>query len=405
MPGLLSRLTARLTALLPAALLSLTGCGLGDYLPRGPSLKPSALERWLDQPVEAPAYTGEAAFPLPVPPLQIFALHYTDDIVIETDNPAWSMHEYARVVFNGQSYWIAKDSDRDGVQTVTAGLPDLEAWLPEIPVPRHYGEVAVEDRSQGGRVDVTLRYPSPLGEQVEVSFAADRSERLEPKRSGSTFNHSQQVASVVLDIPHRQLSKVEASVSYDGQPAKVRRVLGLIPVAALLDQTQAGFATASMKLEPSGGGLRVRRPIPGESWPTRGDVTWAWQGDAGGMDGTLSYEGAGSAFRFVFEGGGLAGAEAGPPGEAPSVRLLLGQPLPDLRRPFEGELTRPFALSLNDDQLQGHGWIRCWWEGSEVVVRMEPEAPSWFVERPMETRLRFTDAGAALLRTRRIEPG
>ena len=35
-----------------------------------------------------------------------------------------------------RSLWIAKDSDAYGVQTVTADLDDLRAWLPEVPAPR-----------------------------------------------------------------------------------------------------------------------------------------------------------------------------------------------------------------------------------------------------------------------------
>jgi len=389
----------------------LSGCGLVDYVPYGPSLKPAAARRWLDQDVAPVQYTGETRVEpysgAPLPPFQIFALRYVDDIVIETQSPRWSMHEYARIEVDGRELWIAKDSDNEGVQTVTADLPDLERWLPEIPVPRRSGAVAVEDRSEGDRIDVTLRYPTPEGEDAVVRFSADRSAKIEKKRSGSTFDHSAQVASVVLDIPHRQLSGVEAEVSYDGEPSRVRRMLGLVPIAALLDQTQAGFAAASMKLRPDGDGLAVTRPIPGEAWSTRSDELWRWDGDDDGMTGALRFSHEASAWRYTFEDGGLSGITAGAPtpdgevAEPPLVQIQLSAPLPDLRRPFEGEVVRAFVVRMGDE-IHGHGQIHCLWEGGEVVARLQPAAPRWFAARPLETRLHFTADGAVLLRSRRV---
>ncbi len=374
------------------------GCGLSDYLPRGPSLSPAAGARWLDQGLEPVHYTGPARAPLPLPPFQVFSLHYVDDIVIETTSPRWSMHEYARVEVGDRELWIAKDSDRDGLQTVTADLDDIASWLPEIPVPRVSGPVEVSDRSSGDRVDITVRYRTPAGEDAEVHFAADRSSRLEKKRSGSTFNHSQQAAAVVLDIPHRQLSGVDASVRYDGEPARIRRLLGLVPVAALLDQTQAGFAIASMQLSPRDGGYAVRRPIPGEVWNTRSEELWTWEGE--GDSGSLRYADRASAWGYTFVDGELSAIEAGPP-EAPTLSIVLSAPLPDLRRPFEGEISRAFALNLGGE-VRGHGWIRCRREGEVAVARLEPEAPRWFAERPLETRIWTTAEGDVLLRTRRV---
>lgn len=385
--------------LISGGVVALTGgCGLADYVPRGPSLSPAASARWLEQAADPVAYTGPARAPLPLPPFQVFALRYADDIVVETTSPRWSMHEYARVEVGDRELWIAKDSDQHGVQTVTADLEDIASWLPEIPVPRVAGPVEVSDRSSGDRIDVTVRYRTPAGEDAEVSFSAARSARVEKKRNGSTFDHSQQAVSAVLDIPHRQLSGVRASVSYDGEPARVRRVLGLAPVAALLDQTQAGFAAASMKLTPREGGYAVRRPIPGEAWSTRSEELWTWEGE--GDTGALAYAHRASAWSYRFEGGELAGIQAGPP-EDPALTVALSAPLPDLRRPFEGEVSRAFTLSLGGE-VHGHGWIHCRWEGGAAVARLEPVAPRWFAQRPLETRVQVTDAGEVLLRTRRV---
>ncbi len=382
----------------------LPGCGLRDYVPQGPVLSERAFERWMDGLADPPRYTGEPRLEGPVIPFQLFALRYAEDIVIETVHPHWTMHEYARIEAGGREVWIAKDSDGDGVQTVTADLEGLRSWLPEVPVPRHRSQVEVDDRSSDERLDVTLRYRNPIGEQVEVAFSAARGGRLERKRNGSTFNHSQQVASVVLDIPRKQLGGTCAEVSFDGRPARIRRVLGLVPVKALLEQTQAGFAAASMELEPAeGGGLNVVRPIPGTPWATASRERWTCtELPHGGQ--FLDYQDEVALRRYAFEDGGLISAgiyELG--ADEPFVVLHLSQALPDLTRPFEGEECRRFALQLNG-QLSGRGTLVARWEGAdEVLVSIRPEAPAWFASRPMESRIRYRDDGRVELVSARVE--
>lgn len=142
---------------LPSFLLRL-GIGAGHYLPGGPVLRGSGVDAWLARaraPFEQPA---EGGLPFPVPPFQLFALHYLEDIVIETKNPRWQMHEYARVAVGGREVWLAKDSDPAGVQTISVDLEEPGAWLPEIPVPRrrdrhHHHDVDLPGRRPGPRLD------------------------------------------------------------------------------------------------------------------------------------------------------------------------------------------------------------------------------------------------------------
>jgi len=328
-----------------AALFSV-GCGVKDYVATGPTLSEKERALWLDRPALNVPYTGEVLFPIPPPPFQLFALHYSEDIVIETRHPAWAMHEYARVEVDGRSLWIAKDSDVNGVQTVTADLDDLRSWLPEVPAPRREGPVEVVDRSDDAAVDVDIRYTNPAGEEVAVSFRARRPEKVQKKRNGSTFNHSNQIASVVLDIPRRQLSGAKASVTYNGEPARLRRLFGLVPIVALLDQTQAGFAAASMQLTADAGTLSVTRPAPGDTWATRDRASWDWDP----VSGYLRAQGLATTttWRFQETGDvslGLIEVWVEQGGEE-LTRLALSSPLPDLRRPFDGDHERRFTIEV-----------------------------------------------------------
>ncbi len=372
-----------------SVLLLLLACSVRDYLPQGPSLSEAGAADWLSGAQAPVVYTGPPAVDYPVLPVQLFGVHYLEDIVIETRHPDWSMHEYARLRLDGQERWIAKDSDPDGVQTVTADMPDIETWLPEIPIPRVAGPVQeVDDASTDSQIDVTFRYTNPAGEQVEVHFSAPRPLSLEDKRSSSTFNHSQQIVSAVLDVPRRQLSDVEAEVSFDGEPVAIRRVLGLVPVAALLDQYQGGFAVTSMRMTAdASGALSVERPIPGQDWPTRGQESWRVDGEEGDL--TLLHVSAGTTWRYRFVEGGLREASvADADGEL--VRLELSAALPDLRRPFTGAVDRNFVLYING-QRSGHGVFTATCDGTSAHLAVQPVAPRWFAERPMTTAIHFDD--------------
>lgn len=379
-------------------LLLLSACALRDYVALGPTLGDGAFHRWMGGEAAPVSYTGPARVPFPVVPFQVFGLHYAEDIVLETDHPVYRMHEYARVeVEEAGSFWLAKDSDGAGVQTVTADLPGLETWMPEIPVPRRQGAVAVEDRSTASHLDLTLRYVNPLGEQVQVDFRAPRDLHRAGKRNGSTFNHSQQAVSAVLDIPRKQLGRTRARVTFDGREARVRRVLGLVPVKALLDQTQVGFAVTSMALAPrEDGDLAVTRPVPGVPWPTRGEEVWRVERRPHG-ETRLSWGDPLGVRTWVFSDGGLVSATISAPGASePFFVVHLDQPLPDLSRPFEGPVKRRFALQVNG-QIHGHGTLSAAWDGPDQVrVDLIPLEPPWFAERPLQTRVRYEGEGATV---------
>ncbi len=368
----------------------LSACaGLRNYVPAGPPLSSTAREAWLASSAE-PVGQGPTEA-VPVPPLQLFAVHYDADIVIEPVHDTWQMHELARVVVGDEALWMAKDSDHDGVQTVTAELDDLETWLPEVPVPRRTGPVQVTEHSASSPLDIALAWPTREGQQAAVTFRATQSPRDEKKRNTSTFNHSRQAASVLLDVRRKRLGGVQATVGYDDAPHPIRRVLGLVPVKALLVQTQGGVAAASFAARREDDGLTLERPFPGEPWPTRGSEAWSWDGTGG--TGVLTHTAFGTTHTLRFVEGGLASARVDVDGlSAAGFELELSAPLPDVTRPFSGPVVRHFAARVNG-QPHGHGVVAVRADGEAVVVDLTPHAPWWFADRPVQSVITPTPQG------------
>jgi len=384
---------------LPSWLLRL-GLEAGHYVPGGPVLQGDGIDRWLAEaraPFSQPVRGGS---PIPAPPFQLFALHYLEDIVVETKHPRWQMHEYARVALGDREVWLAKDSDNDGVQTISVDLEEPGAWLPEIPVPRRREPVQVDDRSDARHLDVSIRYRNPAGERVEVDFRAPRPPRATPLRNGSTFEHSQAVLAAVLDIPAQQLTGVRCSVRFDGRERRLDRAFGLLPIKVLLRQTQAGFVEASMRLSPEDGAVAVQRPIPGTRWGTRGSETWSLVRTRADEQVTTADNGI-TTTTSTWRDGGLAHAWiAETTGGRDLVELRLSAPLPDLSRPFDGLVVRRFALMMSTG-AHGAGEVRCRRQGDEALVDVVPQAPFWFARRPLRTRVRLV-RGSVDVRSERI---
>ena len=377
---------------------ALLGCGLGNYIPRGPSLSSKDRIAWLEKEQAPVAYTGKRRVSFPILPFQVFALHYEEDIVVETNHPEWSMHEFARVFIGGREAWLAKDSDAHGVQTVTADLTDIEQWFPEVPVPRNVSAMDVEERSTPTELNIRLAYTNPLGEHTVLEFRGPRPPEKASRRNGSTFNHSQQTVAAVLDIPARQLDHIGASVSYNGKPARIRRVLGLVPVKALLEQTQAGFAIASMRFtQGPGNEVLLNRPIPGKGWPTTAREIWI------PADRGLQYRNRTSFWNYAFKDGGVSSVtvhQAGKP--QPLLKVLFSAPLPDFSRPFSGPVTRHFVMEING-RTHGHGKMSAHSIRDGALLHIQPVAPAWFAARPMQTRIRYVDQRTVDVTTQRVD--
>lgn len=364
--------------------------GVRDYLPQKEALDEGGVRRHLAG-TNASVDQAGTAEDVPVPPLQFFAVHYPVDLVVETRHPHWSMHEYAEVEVGGRTVWIAKDSGPDGVQTVSADLPDLQSWLAEVPVPRRRAPVKVKEAMlSNGEREWTLSYDNPAGVHTTVRVRGTPRQKLELRRNSSTFDHSGQAVSALLDLRRRQ-TRLDASVRYGSDAAKLRRVLGLVPVKGLLEQLQAGLAAASMGVRAQGSSLQVERPFPGQAWPTRSKEQWSWDGEAG--TGWLQYQAHGTAHSLRFESGGLAEARLRVDGVAePAMEFRMSAPLPDVTRPFAGPVHRNFVLWVGG-QAQGYGELSATWQQNACRVMVKPKSPRWFAQRPVQSRVMATDSG------------
>jgi hypothetical protein len=385
----------------------LSACAaLHRLLPQGPALSRRDLQAFEGAPPPSGVrYTGEAVVPYPVLPVQLWGVHYAIDIVLVSDHPDWTMHEYARIDLPDRSLWMLKDADVNGDQSVVAELPDIETWLPEIPVPRVAAEVLVEDRSDAARVDVAIEGQTPTGEPMRLAFQGARPQRPPGKRNGSTMEHSRQAVAAVLDLAGQRHGG-RAELLIGGQPRRIERLFGFYAMSFVLDQVQAGFAVASFAQRPAAGGFELERPAPGVDWPTRGHEAWSDDGQCLQRHDpavTLVYEMPLSTDAEGLELRELRGGSVHQVGhDTPLLELRLDRALPDLRRPFEGSATSRFSLDVHGQAGHGTGTITCWWGDDGPVVEMRPSAPWWLAERPMQTLVRFTEDGESVVSISRI---
>ncbi len=378
-------------------LLLLVGCGLKHLLP-GPPVVTGADRADYDafQPSGAQYSDAAPSGPL-VLPVQAWGLRYALDVVLETTHPDWIMHEYARIDLPAtdagpaRGLWIAKDADTAFVQTITSDVPDIRSWLPEIPVPRHPGNLVVTDASAGDAVDLRFQYENPHGDAVDVHYAGPLPTKPSKPRNGNTMGHSQASLAALLDI-HLYQPGGDASVSIGGEVQHIRKLFGLYPMKFLLAQTQGGFAIADFVEHdpaPTGQGFSLTRPGGAGDWPTQGEERWT---DA--PDGWVEREGPVTTLRYRFVGGELDRVEVEQAGiDFPVVRAVFQPALPDLRRRFTGEVHSRFVVDIAGQEGHGIGTTTARWEGDEAVLDLVPVEPSWFADRPMQTRVQATAAG------------
>lgn len=378
-------------------LLLLAGCGLKHILPGPPVVTGADRAAYDEFQSSGVQYTDTPPTGPLVLPVQAWGLRYALDVVLETTHPDWIMHEYARVDLPAtdgspaRSLWIAKDADTAFVQTITSDVPDIRAWLPEIPVPRHPGSLVVTDASVGDSADLRFQYENPHGDAVDVHYAGPLPTKPSAPRNGNTMGHSQASLAALLDI-HLYQPGGDASVTIGGEPQRIRKLFGLYPMKFLLAQTQGGFAIADFvehDAAATGQGFSVTRPGGADAWPTEGEERWT---DA--PDGWVERVGPVTTLRYRFVGGELERVEVEQAGlEFPVVRAVFQPALPDLRRAFSGEARSRFVVDVAGQEGHGTGTTVARWEGDEAVLDMIPDAPSWFADRPMQTRVTSTGAG------------
>jgi len=377
----------------------LTACGLKPLLPSSAVVNRTTLATFqLPEPSTA-AYTGSPLVTFPVLPLQVFGLQYAVDVVYVTTHPDWNMHEYARLDVPGESVWIAKDSDQQGRQTIVANRPNLHTWMPEIPAPRIEAPIALTDKSNGRNIDIELAYTNPQGEAVHMTAAGRMPTRPPSKRNGSTMGHSRDVVAAVLDL-ERFGSRIDGSMTFDDQATRFKKILGIVPFRFLLKQTQAGLVVTNFRQSDSENGFTLTRPSPTEpDWPTAASEDWTTS------ENEAHYDNGVNRFHYRFVDGELSSIQVFQHGvEHPTLALQIQPALPDLRRPFEGQIRSQFVMDVNGQRGHGTGTITATWVDPHTVrVAVIPTEPWWLADRPMESIIRFTGDGDVDVRTRRVD--
>lgn len=369
--------------------LLLTGL-LPNLLPAPPALDPAERAAFDTIAPSGAVYTGPAREPYAVIPIQVWGLRYALDVVIESQHPDWIMHEYARIDLPGGPLWIAKDASPDFVQTITAPVDDIETWLPEVPVPRVHGPVDVVDRSVGDTADLHLAYTNPKGDAVDLSYVGGMPTKPASKRNGNTMGHSQQSLAALLDLHlFRPGGKVHLSIG--GREWPMRRLFGLYPMKFLLAQTQGGIAIADYRQTAGAapGSFQLRRPGEDIPWPTHAEEVWTES------DGWARRPGPVVSLSYHFQDGELDRAQAWQVGvSAPVTNLTFTPALPDVRRPFVGEIVSRFAADIAGQAGHGTGTVHTRWVDADTVrLEIRPTAPPWFASRPIDVTIRHEADG------------
>ena len=382
----------RLIAVLPAlVVVGLAGCALQRMLPEGPVVDRQTRQRlWDDEAPSGVDYTGEADGETPLLPFLVFGLSYDLDIVLVSKHPSWEMHEYARLQTPDGPVWLAKDTrSSNGNQLLVADIPEIETWLPEIPLERKSAPVRVEDRSTSRRLDLDIAYENFDGERVEVHYEGPRPETELAKRNGSTMGHSRDQVLAVLDLPRRDFGDW-ALMRFDGKHVALKRALGLVPMNLALTQTQGGIPEAEFEQLPTpdnvdaaeAGSFRTRHHMPGGSVTDR---RWSVERTDGHV--VVEQRSALRTLRFRFlesDGGALELLEASViawNAETPRFHVEFSPALPDLRRPFDGEFESRFVMDVAGQKNHATGRVTARSADGETTLEIRASKPWWAADR------------------------
>lgn len=352
-----------------------------ELRPTGPVLSAGAASTFVGSAPDV-HYTGPPRSPVPILPVMPWGAHYELDLVVRTRHPDWNMHELSQVATPDGLVWLAKDAPEPSLsQSVVVDRADIEAWLPELPVPKAHGPVLVDDRSSDRRLDLTVGWTNADGVPMEVDYRGPRPTLRTLRRNGSTMGHSPQLLAT-LDLPRRNLAS-RAEVRYDGEVVPLRRIRGLVPFALALTQTQGGLAGGTWTTRPLVGGGQ-QTVFLGEGRPVAVD----WRPVDGGLEARDELR----TLRAIYgpDGRELQRLEVWDWQRKDPLVVVRFQPaLPDLTRPFEGEVRGDFVIDTNGQAAHAVGAWTARSEEDEATLALTPLEPWWVVDRPMRTRIDF----------------
>ena len=375
------------------------GCGgLRDYIPQDAVLSPAARAAFHSD-LPDPTASGKSTNTVPVLPFTVFGVKYKHDIVLQTEDPSLNMLELillevpSHLSKSGET-WLVKSSDIYGEQQLYGYHSELRKWMPEINVARHSNaSLSVTSWPEANRRKVELSFRAADGRKVEATVDAPLNAKPAKRRNSSTFNHSKTIASALLDVSKKS-SRVSAELRFNGIEQRFKKVLGIVPVKVLLEQTQGGVTSASMRVEENpAGGVLIQRPLPETTWAVPGKQSCQIE------EQWLVCKEQLSKVSYRFFQGGLVEAKVHNWRGERMFHLRLETPLPDLSVKFEGRQTRRFVADVGGLDGAGTGTVQAYWEGQKVMVDIEPRAPSWFADRPMQSEINFIETGGYTLST------
>jgi hypothetical protein len=220
-------------------------------------------------------------------------------------------------------------------------------------------------------------------------------------RNGSTMGHSRGQVMAVLDLPDRGFGKAEIEIA--GRSVGVKRLLGLVPFAMTLIQTQAGFTIGRFRQAGDATQFQSTHQAPDGTSP---QAVWTVAAEGDRVVATTTSEIRSLHYEFGVANDSLelrriVTRQWERP--VPTSVVEFSPAVPDLRRRFSGVVRSRFVVDVNGQDNHAVGWLEARWEADGPRVRMIPERPWWTADRPMETRIRFEN-GAAVTEIVRIEP-
>lgn len=371
-----------------------TACkSLKRMLPEGPALTATERQTVLSQKSHKVDYKGAPLVGFPVLPLQVWAATYELDLILVSKNPDWNMHEYAKLETPEGDLWVMKDAEEGSLdQYIVADLPNIAAWLPELPVTRSSYPVKVVDKSTDKMLDMSFSYENIKGEKVEAWYQGKRPKTELKKKNGSTMGHSRNQLLVALDLPYRDFGK-KAGISYDGKAYKMDKLLGLVPFQMALTQTQGGASSGNFEMSVRGEGI-LTTAHPSEGKPTLQD----WSIERKENKTIVTQKNDFRSLVYEFEGTETLELKVAYVKqwnkENAGVRMEFSPALPDLRRPFEGEYTSNFVMDIAGENNNATGTITASWKDGKAVLSVRPTAPWWVIDRPMLTKIEYKEGKA-----------
>lgn len=364
-------------------------------LPEGPALPAKERQAFLSKPPHQVLYNDVAKVNFPILPLQVWAATYELDIILVSQNPDWNMHEYALLKTPNGDLWVMKDAEEGTLdQYIVTDLPDVQDWLPELPVTRKSYPVKITDKSTDKMLDMAFSYENIKGQKIEATYQGKRPKTALKKKNGSTMGHSKNQLLVALDLPYRDFGK-KASISYDGKPYKMDKLLGLVPFQMALTQTQGGASSGKFSMQSEGGKLTTSHST--QSSPAVQEWTIEQK------NGQTIVQQKNEFRTLVYEFNGTEKLELKKAfvqqwnKKEKGVSIEFSPALPDLRCPFEGEFTSNFVMDIAGENGNAIGTVTALWKDGQAQLLVHPSKPWWVTDRPMKTVIRYENGKAEVV--------